>query len=632
MNAGRRFVGRGVLVLAVLALAGATVSRAAYFQADLDALYYTDGTGRTLNWDLSAGTANANGVVTIPPASYTLPAAEAGAVLTLEPDGGLMTKTFGSGVYRMGINQATPGIAAIPTAAAPMTIDGSAADWGAIAVFDQDATGDVWWPGVPTGADVEYVKLAYSPDLSKLYILYKLTENVNTSLWYRLFVNKNLGEHQGGLGVFQIDLQYGGAQWGVVSQGYTTDDDDSWYILANDNGVAAASGQYVEAQVDTAPFGLPARVNAFGRSMLGVNPYMTFDEFDASFQETEGGVYLNGDDNITLPASASFTTAARIRNFANYAFEGTSPYLRFAGVSVSNNSREGEGNVEPEMEAYWITGDFDGTEVDNALVIMANVEKWTEDEEYWWEWSPVVPGGGGVVLEGLDPATTVVDLKFVVSNGGQTVTFYYRTNSAVALDSATGWIQATAHTLPPGTGTMYGAPETTPMVELETGFNRAAPVYRLYNQLNGKHFFTIDRAEKNYALATWPWAFVDEGIKYYTYAEDSQPGTLPVYRFWSEALGTHFYTIDEAEKNRLVNDEPFKWFWALEGPAFYAWAEGSQPAGAKAVYRFWNNGTGSHFYTASTSERDKLLTTPASWFWAYEGVAFYTLESLFNDD
>ena len=629
MDADRRFLGRLVVVLAVFAMAGPTLSSAANFQADLDWLYYHDGLNRTLSWDLSAGTANANGEVTIPTGFYSVPPAEAGMVLTLEPGQGLATKTFGSGVYRMAIPQATPGMPAIPTAATAITVDGSPADWSGISVFVQDQTGDAFWPGTPTGADVDWVKLAYSPDQTKLYILYKLTENANTSLWYRLLLNKNLGWEESGVGVFQIDLQYGSGQWQVVSQGYTSDSWDSWYEVT-DNGVAAVSGMYLEAQVDTAPFGLPARASVEGRTMVGSGDYNTLDEFAYPFRESQGNVFLMGDDHITLGSSSTFTSAARVRGFANYAFEGTSPYIRFAGVALyADNPFEGEGIVVPVIEAYWITGDFDGTELDNALVIMARVEKWSESGDYDWEWSPSAPGGGGAVLTGLDPSTAVVDLKLAVTNGGQTVTFYYRTNSSSGLDAGS-WLTATTHTLPVGTGTMEGAPTTTPNVGLGTGFNRAAPGYRLYNKLNGKHFFTIDRAEKNHALATWPWVFADEGIKYYTYAEDSQPGTVPVYRFWSATLGAHFYTINESEKNHLVNDAPVKFFWTLEGPAFYAWPEGSQPPGAKAVYRFWSDSIGSHVYTSSTSERDKLLATPASWFWAYEGVAFYTLSSLFG--
>jgi len=164
-----------------------------------------------------------------------------------------------------------------------------------------------------------------------------------------------------------------------------------------------------------------------------------------------------------------------------------------------------------------------------------------------------------------------------------------------------------------------------PAIEELTGVS-VAPMYRFYNKLNGKHFYTIDPAEKNNVVATWPWVFDFEGIKYYTLAQAGQAGTLPVYRFYSQTFASHFYTMSETERDHIINDTPAKFFWAFEGPAFYAWPEGSQPASAKAVYRFWSNTFGSHAYTISTGEREKLLVPPASYFWTYEGVAWYAYE------
>ena len=49
----------------------------------------------------------------------------------------------------------------------------------------------------------------------------------------------------------------------------------------------------------------------------------------------------------------------------------------------------------------------------------------------------------------------------------------------------------------------------------------------------------------------------------------------PVYRFWSAGLATHFYTISETEKEKLITQ--FADVWQYEGVAFYAYAPGSQP-------------------------------------------------------
>ena len=63
-----------------------------------------------------------------------------------------------------------------------------------------------------------------------------------------------------------------------------------------------------------------------------------------------------------------------------------------------------------------------------------------------------------------------------------------------------------------------------------------------------------------------------EGIVFYAYPVNKQPlGALPVYRFWSSLMQHHFYTIDEAEKDKLIHDTPETWIY--EGIVWYAFAK-----------------------------------------------------------
>ncbi|MBN1507590.1 MAG: hypothetical protein JW955_12130 [Sedimentisphaerales bacterium] len=96
----------------------------------------------------------------------------------------------------------------------------------------------------------------------------------------------------------------------------------------------------------------------------------------------------------------------------------------------------------------------------------------------------------------------------------------------------------------------------------------------------------------------------------------------PVYRFWSEKLNTHFYTISTGEKDALVRD--WSYVWAYEGIVFYAYPPEIQPVGARPVYRFWSNGLGRHFYTMD--EREKRTKESQSEIWTLEGVAWNTFE------
>ena len=140
-----------------------------------------------------------------------------------------------------------------------------------------------------------------------------------------------------------------------------------------------------------------------------------------------------------------------------------------------------------------------------------------------------------------------------------------------------------------------------------------SPVFRFYNTQTGTHFYTINQAERDIVLVRYP-QFAYEGPAYYAHPQP-QAGNLPVYRFYNTARGTHFYTQSEAEKNFVLATYPV---FAFEGPAYYAPA--LQVTGSTALFRFFNTNTGAHFFTTNVAERDMVLQR---WpFFAYEGVAY----------
>jgi len=145
-----------------------------------------------------------------------------------------------------------------------------------------------------------------------------------------------------------------------------------------------------------------------------------------------------------------------------------------------------------------------------------------------------------------------------------------------------------------------------------------SPVFRFYNTQTGTHFYTINQAERDIVLVRYP-QFAYEGPAYYAYPQ-SHLGDLPVYRFYNTARGTHFYTQSEAEKNFVLATYPV---FAFEGPAYYAPAV--EGAGRVPLFRFFNTNTGAHFFTTNVAERDMVLQR---WpFFAYEGTAYQVYSS-----
>lgn len=82
------------------------------------------------------------------------------------------------------------------------------------------------------------------------------------------------------------------------------------------------------------------------------------------------------------------------------------------------------------------------------------------------------------------------------------------------------------------------------------------PVYRFYNLNTGAHLYTMQEKEKNYIIDNFSdYSF--EGIKYYAF--ESQPeeiATVPVYRMRNSSTGTHLFTINQKEVNFIQNNLP----------------------------------------------------------------------------
>jgi hypothetical protein len=148
-------------------------------------------------------------------------------------------------------------------------------------------------------------------------------------------------------------------------------------------------------------------------------------------------------------------------------------------------------------------------------------------------------------------------------------------------------------------------------------------VYRFWSSALQSHFYTIDESEKDMVIKNYPQVWVYDGPVFQATATASAAGLAPVYRFWSLVGQGHFYTINPAEKDQIIALYPKA--WKFEGVAFYAYPEGSQPATSKPVYRFWRPKGGSHFYTIDPAERDLVLKT-YSQIYTLEGVAFYAFQ------
>ena len=89
-----------------------------------------------------------------------------------------------------------------------------------------------------------------------------------------------------------------------------------------------------------------------------------------------------------------------------------------------------------------------------------------------------------------------------------------------------------------------------------------------------------------------------------------------VYRFFNNDTGVHFYTADEREKNYIQRNLTN---FSFEGAAYQGVDPLTEAVEPSPVYRFRNTETGVHLYTISESERDAVENLDD---FLYQGEAF----------
>jgi hypothetical protein len=141
-------------------------------------------------------------------------------------------------------------------------------------------------------------------------------------------------------------------------------------------------------------------------------------------------------------------------------------------------------------------------------------------------------------------------------------------------------------------------------------------IYRFFDTTDGTHFFTASATEAASISATrTDLTYEGVGLTGYDTASAS-PSSEAVYRFFDVADGTHFYTASSSERDSLVATRSDMTF---EGTAFYE--DATPQAGDTAVYRFFDTTHGTHLFTQSASEQASILATRPDL--VSEGIAFY---------
>ena len=182
------------------------------------------------------------------------------------------------------------------------------------------------------------------------------------------------------------------------------------------------------------------------------------------------------------------------------------------------------------------------------------------------------------------------------------------------------------YTLAPGESVDYetatyfgsGAPEDLGS-EIGGNVSDGVDVYRFFRTDTQTQFYTTSEVERDSILNNLP-QYELEGVSFVgAPSVDPLTGTSPVYRFFNQDTGIHLYTADENERAFVEQNLDN---YVLEGTPYYGYD--TQQEGTIPLYRFYNAGLDAHFYTPNAEERDFFLNSPN-----YvpegggDGIAFY---------
>lgn len=139
------------------------------------------------------------------------------------------------------------------------------------------------------------------------------------------------------------------------------------------------------------------------------------------------------------------------------------------------------------------------------------------------------------------------------------------------------------------TGSIQIAEEFEKTIKVEVG-PESMPVYGMFHTEIEHFFITADTEERDF-ITQHGWNVIDKGFNAWPAEGPAPEWALPVCRFYSEKVNSHFYTLDE-EECEFLKDEQHG--WTYEGIAFRAirpeggvCGEGTEP-----VWRIFNPGTG----------------------------------------
>ncbi|MCK5270730.1 MAG: hypothetical protein KAJ46_08100 [Sedimentisphaerales bacterium] len=381
------------------------------YSAEISRIFYHDDVGRTIDYDFSSGSIDANSVIAIP--SWAVQAPEPQAEYFWLPKGENVQLELGEGSAPMSVPAADLCIKPIPFA--EIIVDGDPCDWVFVATCleDQNNYGDVV---TEPGSDVEYVKLAYNEDQTRLYILIKVADTVNPDLVYRVFLEGSGTLNSLWYGRYMVNFLYD-SDWVVDSYIW-----DRAYVFTSiaEPGQVTAAGAFLEVSLDmTKMVYLDERFYFSGESLKILPPGNVFLPSQPDYMRAGRERFLVNDEPL------DWFAAPRRFPLGVCALEGSNTSSQSADLWEYEVSFEHFGNAERQQfyhHAAVAMADPDVYEPTQAYVWAS----WFSGKTVWWQEQENIlflgANLGGVSwsiingLKGYDPNDIKLDLKIQVQS------------------------------------------------------------------------------------------------------------------------------------------------------------------------------------------------------------------------
>ena len=145
-------------------------------------------------------------------------------------------------------------------------------------------------------------------------------------------------------------------------------------------------------------------------------------------------------------------------------------------------------------------------------------------------------------------------------------------------------------------------------------FGEVAPVAEAFSDVYPENLQYYATVTGTYYLD----AYTANGSGAYTLTYSAAVSPIkPVWRFFNTSSGSHFYTATLSERNNVVNT--LSGTYDLDGVAY--WVNTANVANNSPLYRFYNKVNGSHFYTATLAEKNDVETNLSATY-QYDGPGY----------